>query len=46
MCGLDLTVTVSVGRKGHGPEVSRRKTDCQLAELAEEGRGFCGSRGP
>ena len=46
MWGLDLTVMVSVGRRGHGPEVSRRKTDCRLAELAEEGRGFCGSWGP
>ena len=44
--GLDLTVTVSVGRRGHGPEISRRRADCQLAGLAEEGRGVCGSWGP
>lgn len=46
MRGLDLTVMVSAGRRGHGPEVSRRKADCQLAELAGEGRGVCGSWGP
>lgn len=42
--GLDLTVTVSV-EEGTSPRAPRRKTDCQLAELAEEG-GFCGSWGP
>lgn len=39
MRGLDLTVMVSAGRRGHSPEISRRRTDCQLAEPAGEGRG-------